>query len=503
MSGTCIVQAPVSVYQYNNNGERLIGEDCCVRLHNTGNFTFTFDIIEGSTVILSADIVSALNLQFSLADLTLYFDIRFKSKLHNLKLIFHSVDDLRRYINIFVNSLFEHANKNRVSASDIPDIDNYIESLSLDNQNTELNDDDDIFDDDEQAGGNRNTDGGHNFLLRVGPRTDNTMVMRKYNNHCDLGLFTNDRDCQFRMALPTISDESNQALSANDMLTNNNDHGLFVLDNQRPYEVFNLNLDRGMVVNHLDAIDSSNQQQRVDHILHTNYGDSSAPTFVGFNNRNTMLFDTRVDKPIVNRSDYKTDNKFTCGVTTRTGRFAMGSDKGIVRLYKEPCKTRATVNFQVNIGDDPIIGLDVSPDEQWIVATCPYYVSVFTVLARSTGKLAFDAPMKQDKSPVTRLTISQRDQQRIAQVNGGDLLPFTSAKFESKNGKVVAIVASMGNALISWNFRAIENNRKPQYSITFISGEAIIDNQPFDQTSDILYMSPNQVSVAQRQQRRH
>lgn len=48
-----------------------------------------------------------------------------------------------------------------------------------------------------------------------------------------------------------------------------------------------------------------------------------------------MLFDTRVQKSIVNRSDYKGDNKFTCGITTKSGRIAMEQLDYIKSLVKD------------------------------------------------------------------------------------------------------------------------------------------------------------------------
>ena len=500
MSDSCVIQAPVSVYQFSSQSEKLISDSSSARVYSTGQFEFRFDIVDGSQILLSANIVSALNLNFSIKYCSLYFDIRYNNKLHNLKLVFHNEGDLNRFVNIFVNCLYENNNKERVKAADIPELDAIVNSMNIDNQSQEY--DGDQFDNDElDDGNNKNTDGGKNFLLRIAPSVDNTMVMRNYSTHSDLGLFTSDSQCLFRQNIQNIADESNNSILASDMITNNNEHGLYVLDNKRPYEVFNLNLDRGMVVSHLNAVDSSNQQHKVNHILHTNQGDTSSPTFVGFNNKNTLLLDSRVEKSIVNHSDYKTDNLFTCGVTTRSGRIAMGSSKGIIRLYKEPCRGRATCNFQANVGE-PITSIDVSPNEEWIVATSPYCILTFCVLAKSTGKLGFDSPMKQDRPPLTRLTISQRDQQRIAAMNNGDLLPFTNAKFETRNGKVVSIIASIGNALVAWGFKSIENNKIPKYSITMLSGgEPIIDNQPFENNSDILYMSPNELSVARRGRR--
>ena len=501
MSDTIVLSSPVQVYQTIKNSKKLVGDKCCVQIVSSDQFSYKFVILDSdSQVLLRADIMSALTVQFSLSSLTLYFNIRYQNKLHNFNLVFNSQEDLNRFVNIFVNSLFEQKNEKRVSATELSQIDQIIASMSIDNQDQNYAADDELFNEEEQAQQSGTTDGGHNFLLRIAPLTDNTMVMRKYNDHCDLGLFTNDNDCQFRMKVSNIADQKGKMISTSDMLTCNSDRGLLLLDENRPNEIFDMNVDRGMVVGQYNTNDSMSVPHPITHIIHKNQGDSTQPVFVGFNHKNTMVLDTRVENTIVNRSDYRGNNQFLCGITTRSGRIAMGSADGTIRLYKEPCRSRATVNFHVNVGEEPVTAIDVSPDEDWIVATCPNYISTFSVLAQNTQKLAFDFPMKDEKTSVIRLLISQNDQQVIAQANNGELLPFTSARFDSKNGKVIAIIASIGNALVSWNFKSIMNNRIPKYSITYISGESIIDNHPLE-SSDVLYMSQNQVSVALRQKK--
>ena len=84
------------------------------------------------------------------------------------------------------------------------------------------------------------------------------MVLRKYNDHCDIGLFSNDNGCQYRMKIADVSDVKGGKLSVSDMLTNNSDYSLLLLDQSRPHEIFEMNMDRGFVTNHYNAIDSSN-----------------------------------------------------------------------------------------------------------------------------------------------------------------------------------------------------------------------------------------------------
>ena len=60
------------------------------------------------------------------------------------------------------------------------------------------------------------------------------------------------------MKITDVSDVKGGKLSVSDMLTNNSDYSLLLLDQSRPYEIFEMNMDRGFVTNHYNVIDSSN-----------------------------------------------------------------------------------------------------------------------------------------------------------------------------------------------------------------------------------------------------
>jgi hypothetical protein len=110
--------------------------------------------------------------------------------------------------------------------------------------------------------------------------------------------------------------------------------------------------------------------------------------------------------------------------------------------------------------------------------------------------------MGKDKPALTRLTIWAEHQQTVARYFSGEIPPFAPAKFEVKYGKVVAIVAAIGTALVSWDFRKIESRLLPNYKITFVGGEAIIDDEPLTGSSDLVFISDNQVSVIERMSKR-
>ena len=469
------------------------GKKVAIRVIQNPDFNTVFEMSESTTgeILVHADVNSALNVQYRTCDLIVFFDLRYKKKLYNLSMVFFSQREFSGFIDAFTRTVFEHTMQRRANRSDEEELERFREYMSLDRPDETLSSEATFGNDTYETVGH-GFDNGKNEILKMGDHIGNAIVLRKYRNRCDLGLFALDRDCTFRMALNGIKADE-RCILVDDIMLHDSDRTLLMLDSDDRSHIHLLNMGRGAVVDFVDA-ERDGVQHEISHFIPTE--DDS--TFLTFNRQNTFLFDPRASHGIVNMSEYKSNCKFTCGASTRHGRLAMGSENGVVRLYHGPCKSRATVTFQVNVGGDPIIGLDISPDEQWVLATCPYYISVFNVYAPSTGKLGFDAGMGKDKPPLTRLTITGEHQQLVANCFDGELPPFSPAKFDIKNGKAVAIVAAIGTCLVTWDFRRIERNSHPRYCLKLVGGEAVVDDHPFAVTSDIMFISENQVSVVDR-----
>ena len=477
------------------NGEGVEqGKHVVVKVIQDSKFSTILEMSESRSreVLLQADVSSALNVQYRTADLIVFFDIHYRSKLYNLSMVFFSRQEFAEFIDAYTRTVFEHTTHRRATSGDLEELERFKEYMSLDRPDEALGGEA-TFGEREYETVGRGSDGGKNEILKIGGHIDNAIVLRTYKDHCDVGLFTLDRDCKFRMALNGVRGSDGSRILVDDMLMFNSDRTLLMHDADERSRIHVLDMGRGAVVDYLNA-DKNGIDHNVTHFI----ASEDDRTFIAFNRQNTMLFDPRQSHHIIDMSEYKSSCEFTCGASTRNGRLAMGSENGVVRLYRGPCKSRATVTFQVNLGGEPIIGIDISPDERWVLATCPYYISVFSVYAPSTGKLGFDAGMGKDKPPLTRLAIKGEHQQLVADCFDGELPPFSPAKFDVKGGKAVAIVAAIGTCLVTWDFRRIERNSQPRYSLKLVGGETVVDDQPFTATSDIMFISDNQVSVVDR-----
>jgi hypothetical protein len=483
--------APIHLFQLMKGKVKDRGDTFSIGIYSKKDFSAKIQIFEHQTneAVLETDIRSALNVQFSTKERRVFFDVNYNEKLYNFSLYFFSGNELRGFIRKYTICLIEITTQVQVDETSDFDIERFELYMSLDDLEVEEHE---YKEPTVEYTARGRSDTGRNTLLSSSEKTLNSLVLRRYPTKCSLGMFELDKDCKFKQAIPTIETDLGDALLVRDMLTINLDKDLMLLDERNDKTIYHMDLVRGSIVsNYNTAFDGA--EQPVIKLMPAK-ADMEESTFLGFNTRNVLRFDPRVES-LVEKSEYKTDNKFTCGATSVNGKLAMGSRNGVIRLYSKPCKNRATTNFQANVGDQPIKSIDISPDEEWVVAVSPYYLSLINTKNQINNKLAFDAPMGKEKPPCIRLNLSQEHQQIVANYHNGVLPEFSTAKFELLGARIVSIVGSIGTAIVSWDFKRIKSGKRPTYTISFVGGEAIVDDKPIEVTRDVLFMSDNQLAM--------
>ena len=99
---------------------------------------------------------------------------------------------------------------------------------------------------------------------------------------------------------------------------------------------------------------------------------------------------------------YASKNDFSSAATTESGRLAVASNKGDIRLFDAIGKNAKTALPALG---DPIIGVDVSADGRWLVATCKTYLLLIDTLigdGRYKGSLGFDRSFPADSKPMPK-----------------------------------------------------------------------------------------------------
>ena len=174
-----------------------------------------------------------------------------------------------------------------------------------------------------------------------------------------------------------------------------------------PNSLYSMDIERGKVVEEWKVHDDIS----VDHIAPDNKFAQTTreQTLVGASHNALFRIDPRMSGTKLVDSQYKQyagKSKFSGVATTATGRLAVASEKGDIRLFDSIGKNAKTALPPLG---DPIIGIDVTADGRWIVATTKTYLLLIDTLigsGRYQGCLGFDRSFPAAAKPMpTRLQL--------------------------------------------------------------------------------------------------
>jgi len=181
------------------------------------------------------------------------------------------------------------------------------------------------------------------------------------------------------------------------------DSKMIVMNSGAPNSLFHLDIERAKIVEEWKVHDDIT----VDHVApNTKFSQTThEQTLVGASHNALFRIDPRMSGNKLVDSQYKqyaTKNKFSGVTTTASGKLAVASEKGDIRLYDTIGKIAKTALMPLG---DPIIGVDVSADGRWIVATTKTYLLLVDVLigqGKYAGSLGFDRSFPADAKPIPK-----------------------------------------------------------------------------------------------------
>jgi hypothetical protein len=191
---------------------------------------------------------------------------------------------------------------------------------------------------------------------------------------------------------------------------------------------------------------------------------------------------------------------FSAMTTTEKGHIAVASDKGDIRLFD---RLGVIAKTSIPALGEAIIGIDVSADGRWVLATCKTYLLLVDAQQKEgqkhAGKLGFEKSFAKDEKPQPRrlgLTPSH-----VAQFQHETKVPlsFTPAKFNTgENQKETSIITSTGPFVVTWSMKKVLANHKDPYYIRRYSDEVISDNFEFGSDQNVILAMPNEVDMVKR-----
>jgi hypothetical protein len=168
-----------------------------------------------------------------------------------------------------------------------------------------------------------------------------------------------------------------------------------------PHSLYSMDIERGKVVEEWKV----HEHVSVEHVAPDNKFAQTTreQTVVGISHNALFRIDPRVSGTKLVDSQYKqyvSKNAFSGVTTTASGKLAVASAKGDIRLFDAIGKNAKTALPPLG---DPIIGIDVTADGRWIVATTKTYLLLINTLigeGRYKGSLGFDRSFPASAKPM-------------------------------------------------------------------------------------------------------
>lgn len=341
----------------------------------------------------------------------------------------------------------------------------------------------------------KDKDGHVNSQLAVGYKHDRSFVVRGSK----IGVFkhTPNNNLEFSTNISRVETPKGVLFSPKKVMLHNEDRNMVLQHQTDPNKLYRMDLEYGKVVDewqvHEDIpVVTFAPENKFAQMTHE-------PTFLGVSHNALYRIDPRLagDKIVESQlKQYASKNDFSAMATTEKGYVAVASNKGDVRLFD-----RLGINAKTHIPalGEPIIGLDVSADGRWVLATCNTYILLIDALQKSgknEGKLGFEKPFAAaDKPQPRRLALTPEHVAQFAYETGKPVR-FTPARFNTGEGtEETSIITATGPYIIEWNLKKVLRGAKAPYMIKRYAEEVKADDFKYGTDKNVIVALPNEVNM--------
>ncbi|KAJ1308786.1 hypothetical protein OPQ81_004476 [Rhizoctonia solani] len=337
--------------------------------------------------------------------------------------------------------------------------------------------------------------GGKNKLLANSYKNGLSYIARGKN----IGVFrkTEDDTLQYAATISKLLTPQGKQFAPKKMMLHQQDTNLILMNEQNPNALYQMDIETGKVV----------EEWKISDYIEVN---AMAPdskfaqmtpqqTLVGTSHNALFRIDPRVSGDKLVDSEYKqytTKAAFSSVTTTDKGQLAVASEKGDIRLFDLIGKNAKTALPALG---DPVIGVDVTADGRYVVATCRTYLLLIDTLigeGRYAGSLGFDRSFPANAKPMPKRL--QLRPEHVGYMGGH--VSFTPARFNSgPESEEQFIVTSTGNFVIAWDFRKVKKGRLDRYDIKQYEQQVMADDFRMGDNKDIVVALSDNVHLTKKQ----
>ncbi|MCJ1307749.1 hypothetical protein MMC25_001397 [Agyrium rufum] len=403
-----------------------------------------------------------------------------------------SKDDDRQY----VLDAFQDLTMEDAEAAQQEEEEEEVEEIDNDGQRSEHYDSDEE-DDDVRT---HEEDGNVNSQLAVGYKHDRSFVVRGSK----IGVFkhTPNNQLEFSTNISKVETPQGKLFSPKKVMLHAEDANMILQNESNPNSLYRMDLEYGKVVDEWKVHDdipvtSFAPEKKFSQM-------TGEQTFLGLSRNALYRIDPRlagnklVDSEL---KQYVSKNDFSAAATTEKGYIAVASNKGDIRMFD-----RLGINAKTHIPalGEPIIGLDVSADGRWVLATCRTYLLLIDALqkdGKNEGKLGFEKSFAKDSKPQPRRLGLQPSHVAQFQHETKASLSFTPARFNTgvEGDKETSIITATGPFIVTWSMKKVLAGKKDPYTIKRYAEEVKADDFRFGSDKNVIVALPNEVNMVAKQ----
>ncbi|KAI9653232.1 MAG: hypothetical protein M1821_007663 [Bathelium mastoideum] len=358
-------------------------------------------------------------------------------------------------------------------------------------------------DEDEDEVVTRDEDGNINSQLAVGSKHDRSFVVRGSK----IGVFkhTPGNQLEFTTNISKVQTPKGKLFSPKKVMLHEGDRNMVLQNADNPNSLYRMDLEYGKVVDEWKVHDDIPVNVFTPENKFAQMTDEK--TFLGLSNNALYRIDPRLAGTKLVPSElkqYASKNAFSAAATTEQGYIAVASSKGDVRMFD-----RLGINAKTHIPalGDAILGLDVSADGRWLLATTRTYLLLIDALqkegSKNAGKLGFEKPFAADAKPQPRRLALTPAHVAQFQHETGAPLAFAPARFNvnpSATGTSgeTTIVSATGPFVVTWSLDKVLAGRRDPYSIRRYTESVQADDFKFGSDRSLIVALPNEVEAVRR-----
>ncbi|KAK3052714.1 Vacuolar import and degradation protein 27 [Extremus antarcticus] len=512
-------RAELHLFDFNTTTFLLQDDNVQAIVSEIGEWRYWMQIVGGKQEWLGQEVGSDMNPVFNFEEKCLIFNhYSEEGAAYSWLLRFKEREALEEFQQGFMQALWEHANEmkwqkavdqdyvldafNDLVLEDDLDDQREAEAAEEDEEDEEEYEDADEGQQSEEYGEDEDEDepevqdkGKANSQLAVGAKVDRSFVVRGDK----IGVFkhTGDNKLEFSTSINNVATPGGKTFAPKKVMLHAGDRDMVLQRENDSNSLYRMDLETGKVVDEWKVHDDIpvNVYAPESKFAQT----TGEQTFLGLSSNALYRIDPRLsgNKMVdTELKQYVSKNDFSAAATTEQGYIAVASNKGDIRMFD-----RLGINAKTALPalGDPIVGLDVSADGRWLLATTKTYLLLIDNLqkeGKNEGKLGFEKAFPKDAKPQPRRLALTPAHVAQFQHETGVPLSFTSAHWNTgPDAQETTIISSTGPFVITWSLKKVLQGRKDSYVIKRYAEEVKADNFRWGSDKNIVVAMPHDVEM--------